>query len=298
MATFNEPVTIEGELDVQRPWTDWIFLRQERDTAAGGFHIHNPWGNSTQPQGSADRNRLEIGYRDGAGVDHWGQLVLHGPSGNVGIGDSAPQQRLSVAGGGARINGVLIGAEPTGYYACSYETVSAADPRFNLRLMSQNAIIFHTGNPSQARVTITATGHLEMLGGDAAEYFDAASDAVTEPGTVMVIDSDGLVRECRNEADKRVVGVVSGAAGMRPAIVMDSARRASSALLALAGKAHCRADASYGPIVAGDLLTTSPTHGHAMRARRADRGPGTVLGKALASLSEGRGLIPMIVALQ
>jgi Chaperone of endosialidase len=99
MATFNENVDVNGQVTVTRPWADWLFLRQQRDVQGnGGFHVHNPWGNSTQPQGAADRNRLEIGYRTSGGQDLWGQLVIHGPSGRVGIGTVNPQERLEVAG--------------------------------------------------------------------------------------------------------------------------------------------------------------------------------------------------------
>lgn len=59
MSTF-----FEDSIEIKRPWSDWIFLRQQRDMDGnGGFHIHNPWGNSNQPQGDASRNRLEFGYR-------------------------------------------------------------------------------------------------------------------------------------------------------------------------------------------------------------------------------------------
>ena len=86
-----------GKLEVQSPWGDWIFLRQERDRdGGGGFHIHNPWGNSNQRQGAADRNRLEIGYTKPDGGTLWGQLVIHGPTGNVGIGTTAPGAKLHV----------------------------------------------------------------------------------------------------------------------------------------------------------------------------------------------------------
>jgi hypothetical protein len=85
-----------------------MFLRQQRNVEGnGGFHIHNPWGNSNQPQGAADRNRLEIGYRTSAGQDLWGHLVIHGPSGRVGIGTVSPQDRLHVAGN-VRANDVIL----------------------------------------------------------------------------------------------------------------------------------------------------------------------------------------------
>jgi hypothetical protein len=60
----------------------------------------------------------------------------------------------------------------------------------------------------------------------------------------------------------------------------------------------CRVDASYGPIDVGDLLTTSPTEGHAMRASDPSRSFGATLGKALDCWSSGTGLVPILVALQ
>ena len=67
--------------------------------------------------------------------------------------------------------------------------------------------------------------------------------------------------------------------------------------LALVGKVMCKVDASFAPIQPGDLLTTSPTPGHAMKAAEPDRAFGAVLGKAMAPLSTGRGLLPILVAL-
>jgi hypothetical protein len=63
-------------------------------------------------------------------------------------------------------------------------------------------------------------------------------------------------------------------------------------------------DASYGPIQRGDLLTSSLTPGHAMKAEPVDiegiqiYRPGTIIGKAMGSLSEGQGLIEVFVTLQ
>jgi hypothetical protein len=65
-----------------------------------------------------------------------------------------------------------------------------------------------------------------------------------------------------------------------------------------------KADASYGGIKAGDLLTTSSTSGHAMKAQPVDLGgveiyrPGTIIGKALEPLNSGTGLIEVFVTLQ
>lgn len=92
------PTFFEDSIEIKRPWSDRMFLRQQRDVDGnGGFHIHNPWGNSNQPQGAAPRNRLEVGYRTPTGQDLWGQFVIHGSTGNVGIGTAAPSAKLDLA---------------------------------------------------------------------------------------------------------------------------------------------------------------------------------------------------------
>jgi hypothetical protein len=57
-------------------------------------------------------------------------------------------------------------------------------------------------------------------------------------------------------------------------------------------------DAQYSSIDVGDLLTTSPTPGHAMKASDPLRAFGAVIGKALRPLGSGRGLIPILIALR
>jgi hypothetical protein len=64
------------------------------------------------------------------------------------------------------------------------------------------------------------------------------------------------------------------------------------------GKAFCLVDSAHGPIRAGDLLVTSSTPGHAMRASDPSRALGTALGKALRDFDGGRGLIPVLVTLR
>jgi hypothetical protein len=61
----------------------------------------------------------------------------------------------------------------------------------------------------------------------------------------------------------------------------------------------CRVDAAYNPIDVGDMLTTSPTPGHAMTAKDPARAFGAVIGKALRPLRKERDLIliPIVVSL-
>ena len=68
--------------------------------------------------------------------------------------------------------------------------------------------------------------------------------------------------------------------------------------VALSGRVWCWVDAAHGAVEPGDLLTTSPTPGLAMLARDASRRSGAILGKAMTSLTQGRGLVLVLVSLQ
>ncbi len=143
-------------------------------------------------------------------------------------------------------------------------------------------------------------GDIRFLNADCAEDFDIAEAEDIEPGTVMVLDHKGELRQSSEAYDKKVAGVVSGAGGLKPGIILDQQQKARGKRLpiALIGKVYCKVDADYAPIQIGDLLTTSPTPGHAMKVSDTFKAFGTVLGKALHPLEAGKGLIPVLVALQ
>lgn len=115
----------------------------------------------------------------------------------------------------------------------------------------------------------------------------------------MVIEKETTLRACREPYDKRVAGVVSGGKGANPGIILGRNRSQNKRLpIALNGRVYCSVDADYSPIKTGDLLTTSRTPGHAMKAADPMRAFGAVIGKALRPLEAGRSLIPILVALQ
>jgi hypothetical protein len=148
---------------------------------------------------------------------------------------------------------------------------------------------------------LTVQGDVFLPGADCAEQFDVATTAALLPGSVVVFDELGALRECVTAYDKKVAGVVSGAGDYRPSIILDQdeTKRERRAPVALIGKVFCNVDADIGgSIGVGDLLTTSETPGHAMRAVDPARAFGAVLGKALRPLKNGRGQIPILVALQ
>jgi len=147
---------------------------------------------------------------------------------------------------------------------------------------------------------VEVTGDIRLMSNaDCAEDFDISDADDIEPGTVMVLCDEGALRQSRQAYDKRVAGVISGAGNYKPGIILGKQESQTKRLpVGLMGKVYCKADAQFSPIEIGDLLTTSSTPGHAMKATDSLKAFGCVIGKALGSLQEGRALIPILIALQ
>ncbi len=146
---------------------------------------------------------------------------------------------------------------------------------------------------------VVVTGDVTLTGADFAEEFDVTATAEAEPGTVMVLDQHGALRPSQQAYDKKVMGVISGAGDYKPGLILDKKKSSEGRIpVALVGKVYCKVDAQYAPIEMGDLLTTSSTPGHAMKADDPFKAFGAVIGKALRPLEAGQGLIPIMVALQ
>jgi len=146
---------------------------------------------------------------------------------------------------------------------------------------------------------VVVTGDIQLANADCAEHFNIGNEVYVEPGTVMVVGEDGALFPSQQAYDKRVAGVISGAGDYKPGIVLDKQPSESNRQpVALLGKVFCKVDAQYGAIEVGDLLTTAPTPGHAMKAEDPLKAFGAVIGKALRPWAEGQGLIPILIALQ
>ena len=68
--------------------------------------------------------------------------------------------------------------------------------------------------------------------------------------------------------------------------------------MAMMGIVPTKVSAENGPIETGDLLVASSTMGYAMKGTDRSRLTGAVVGKALASLDSGTGVIEVLVTLQ
>jgi hypothetical protein len=163
------------------------------------------------------------------------------------------------------------------------------------------------GVATTSRCHISATGTF-TAGSDFAEALPSIGERKTyKPGDVLVASSEreGSVERSSSRYDRRVVGVYS----TRPAVLgadKDGETRvdAEDVPVAITGIVPTKVTAENGPILAGDLLTTSSIPGYAMKATPVVVGgveiyrAGTVLGKALTSLHGETGVVKVLVMLR
>jgi hypothetical protein len=282
--------------------------------------------------------------------------------GNVGIGTTAPSEKVHVNGAFLRVEGaggeaaylggdgagndIQIGSlNPTVQNVVAYNAPNNALMNFvaqdmiYTRLQNQLNVadnfaayvraadlwLGHSsrrGTPGRALVDLGGELHLNfasdwantVIGGasvsvctltirggcDLAEPFPMKEETI-EKGAVVVIDDEhpGRLRRSTRAYDTRVAGIVSGANGINPGIALKQEGPLDQGEnVALTGRVYARADASYGAIKPGDLLTTSDTPGHAMKATDPTRAQGAILGKAMTALADGKGLVLVLVTLQ
>ncbi len=172
-----------------------------------------------------------------------------------------------------------------------------------------------TSSPTQKLDVIgtTRTSILEITGGaDLSEYFDinrglktdlnSTSQVQVKPGMLVSIDPEnpGKLLVSSKAYDRTVAGIISGAGDVKPGMLMGHEGTVASGNhpVALTGRVYCYSDATKYSIKPGDLLTTSGTPGHAMKVTEYAEAHGAILGKAMSSLENGKGLVLVLVALQ
>jgi hypothetical protein len=139
-------------------------------------------------------------------------------------------------------------------------------------------------------------GKVHFLGGTTlGDLAENRPSREVEAGDVVVIGPNGTLVKCERACDSAVAGIISTQPSM---LVGGMPHTDNSAPLALVGVVPCKVDATHDAIRAGDLLVSSSTPGHAMKAPRGRVPAGTVVGKALEDLKSGRGTIDVLVTLR
>lgn len=228
-------------------------------------------------------------------------------TGNVGIGTAAPAGKLTIAHDNANairlersgLETWSIGLTTNGSDGLAFTDES--DGTQPLFLDQTGNVGIGTANPG-AKLEVVGTARvqvLEIMGADLAEKFPVTEQV--DPGMVVEIDSDhpGKLRLSRGSYNRRVAGVVSGANGLPVGAVLGHLPGNEDAPpIALSGRVWVQCDATQKAIEPGDLLTTSDTPGHAMKATNHIRAQGAIIGKAMTRLDNGNGLVLVLVSLQ
>jgi hypothetical protein len=240
----------------------------------------------------------------------------------IGIGSATPTAGLEVASGNVRVDGHQLLMEPAsaGFFANDGISYGTTFTTMGINTQDGPFIAGYLGgalgglNPSIISLSWDAGGNvwvsnncsvgtLTIRGGaDLAEPFNiSTSQSQVSEGAVVVIDEQnpGHLKLSDTAYDTHVAGIISGANGVNPGIqmhqqgVLEGGRN-----VALTGRVYVQADTSNGAIRPGDMLTTSSIAGHAMKVTDHGRAVGAILGKAMTGLSQGNGMVLVLVTLQ
>jgi hypothetical protein len=218
---------------------------------------------------------------------------------------STQEDALWTSGAGLFIDSVGHATPANNFIAFrTNNTASSYAPREVMRVTGDGNVTI--GNASAnitanltVNGTITGTSVFNAVYQDVAEWVPAHEELA--PGTVVVLDpsNSNEVMASRTAYDTAVAGVVSA----QPGVILGRPGDAKSKVATL-GRVRVRVDATKHPVRVGDLLVTSDTPGMAMVSEPVDLGgvkihrPGTLIGKALEPLSDGKGEVLVLLSLQ
>lgn len=232
-------------------------------------------------------------------------------------------QTTEVEGGQIELRG--CGGNPS--YILDVYTPGSGNSNHKFRIHSQGKVLFdidYDGTNVRNDYGLWIDHDLHVFGkayhsggcGDIAENVAVQPDATIPPaGSVVCIDPDHSDRFklCTTAYDSTVAGIVSTDPNsvIDPSVIgADGKKRMLSQVhstipLALVGRVDCLADATTVEIRIGDMLTSSSTPGHAMKAEpelingKPFLPSGVIIGKALGALPKGqKGTIKVLLSLR
>jgi hypothetical protein len=301
----NEDAYIDSHYDTTNGWALRFGTRNAGNNAADRMILSN--GGNLGLNTMAPGNRLHVyttSTADGIAVDGTLAPAINlrnagTPKAYIGLATGAGHFFNDAASGDITIrsesNNVLLGRGGVGGTTAT------------MAIVGSNVGVGTTAPAEKLTVSgnILATGNISANGTIYAKYQDVAewvsASGAIESAMVVVLDPshDNQVIPSTRAYDTSVAGVVSENPGM-----LLGAAAANKEKIATTGRVKVRVDATRAPIRIGDLLVTSDIAGMAMKSEPVDvagvkmHRPGTVIGKALQSLPEGRGEILVLLSLQ
>jgi len=300
-ASPQQSLSVQGGLNIDQSNSNSGFINNNTNAAIGyGITFGSGSGEGIASKRTSGGNQYGLdfytGFSERLSISQGGNVAING---TVGInGNALLVDGLSDTGNGLQYFTGLPGNIPAGgngplLFGWNGGALGSVGPTEVSLSWDYLGNVWISNNCSVATLTIRG-------GADLSEPFNL-TDAEVSEGAVVVIDvhNPGHLKLSDRPYDKRVAGIVSGANGVNPGIQMHQQGILEGGKnVALSGRVYVQADASNGAIEPGDMLTTSSTPGHAMKVDDHAKAAGAILGKAMTGLSEGKGLVLVLVTLQ
>jgi hypothetical protein len=284
-----------GQISEGTLWDKWSLVRETPAADYGGSGLRITYGGLSNPWENNTMFRINPGGNVAIGREDPGNHRLYVESSNSGVGGAAAFISNTSPDG----IGLMVENHSEGLAMIVSQKGEYPDGEI-FRCDSWTGgwhRVFAVKNSGRV-----ICSELQLTGGaDIAEPFQITGEQEIQKGAVVVIDAEnpGQLTLSNVPYDTRVAGIVSGAGGVNPGITLTQEDVfAGQQNIAISGRVYCLADASYSAIKPGDLMTTSPTTGYAMKATDRTRAYGAVIGKAMTGLTEGQGLVLVLVNLQ
>ncbi len=173
-------------------------------------------------------------------------------------------------------------------------TMNRFDSTMNLQGEGK-AILAMGSSDFHGRVNLNGDGKNQEFPGGIVELFEVDEAEFVTPGDLLVVSENGnsVLSRSKKRYNRSVIGIVSG----NPYLAINNSGKEERLYpVSLSGKALCRIDARNNPVKPGDLIVASDTPGCGMKGKiDSFEKVGTVIGKALDSLSDGIGLVPVFI---
>lgn len=231
----------------------------------------------------------------------------------TGSGGSGVTGLFNGGGNGNGVVGISAGVQGSGVLGQSTTNIGvsgltsakAATAGYFDNTGSGNLLIGAVSGVHKFRVDGTGKGYFDggtqTGGADFAESVAVSQHEKShEPGDLLMVDPQATrqLKLATEPYSTLVAGIYSTKPGVLATTHGLNETAADEVPLAIVGIVPCKVTVENGPIQPGDLLVSSSTPGYAMKGTDRSRMLGAVVGKALEPISEGRGVIQVLVTLQ